>query len=435
MRLAVIFFFACATGGAANHYVRQGASGSADGSDWTNAFTNLPSTLTRGDTYYVADGSYGTQTLDDAASGAQLIVIKKATTSDHGTETGWQASYGDGQAVFGAIDIASASPYWVIDGQERVGLKAGHGIKIAAAVGPVVSLRYAGGNITLRYLELEGGGDDGDAPFPENHLLWTHTADVSDVTIQYCYFHDSGGVHIFSRNGSGWLVEHSVFYRNESIPSEHGEPWSCGKISNVIVRYNLFEETEGTGVIATLDNDPGPDNWEIYGNVFLNFQSSNSAITTDSDSSWTNVKVYNNTFVNGSGNNGIQVDRGSGSTWQVFNNLWYNCTPEFSSPSDPSSILHDHNWFYPSTGTGGDMGEANGQVGVGDPFVNLAGGDLRLSAATNAGVTLSSPYNTDPLGTTRAIDGVWDRGAYEFNALALIPAQTHSGGAHTGSRQ
>src|SRR3990172_1898859 len=83
---------------AANHYIRDGASG--DGSDWTNAWDDLPSTLVRGDTYYIADGNYGGYTFDDADSGATYIYIKKATASAHGTDTGWSSAYGDGQAVF-----------------------------------------------------------------------------------------------------------------------------------------------------------------------------------------------------------------------------------------------------------------------------------------------------------------------------------------------
>ena len=86
-------------------YVRQGAAGSADGSDWTNAYTTLPATLTRDTTYWIADGSYSGYTFNDTASGSLVIRVKKATGSLHGTDTGWSSGYGDGQATFGAFDI------------------------------------------------------------------------------------------------------------------------------------------------------------------------------------------------------------------------------------------------------------------------------------------------------------------------------------------
>ena len=37
---------------AANHYIRAGATGLGLGTDWINAYTAIPATLIRGDTYY-----------------------------------------------------------------------------------------------------------------------------------------------------------------------------------------------------------------------------------------------------------------------------------------------------------------------------------------------------------------------------------------------
>src|SRR5438445_6253385 len=91
---------------AANHYVRIGAGGANNGSDWTNAFTSIPSgtRMVRGDTYYLAAGSYGAYTFNTAESGTSGITIKAATIADHGTSTGWSNTYsvnGAGQqAVF-----------------------------------------------------------------------------------------------------------------------------------------------------------------------------------------------------------------------------------------------------------------------------------------------------------------------------------------------
>ena len=68
-------------------YVRQGASGSGSGADWINAYSSLPAALVRGDTYYVADGSYGGYSFDDTVSGSTAITIKKATIANHGKWT------------------------------------------------------------------------------------------------------------------------------------------------------------------------------------------------------------------------------------------------------------------------------------------------------------------------------------------------------------
>ena len=80
--LIILFFgiFGLASSSeAANRYVRQGATGSPNGIDWTNAYTALPATLTRGDTYYIADGTYSSYTFDDAISGTTYITIKGIT--------------------------------------------------------------------------------------------------------------------------------------------------------------------------------------------------------------------------------------------------------------------------------------------------------------------------------------------------------------------
>src|SRR5690242_5411123 len=98
---------------AANKYVRQGATGSTC-VDWANACNTLPSSLTRGDTIYVATGNYGSYTFSTAASGSTVITIKKATVADHGTATGWSDTYGTGQAVWTGWTIRSDN--WVFDG-------------------------------------------------------------------------------------------------------------------------------------------------------------------------------------------------------------------------------------------------------------------------------------------------------------------------------
>src|SRR5437899_1688927 len=161
-----------------------GASGSLrDGSTWDNAFAGLPATLVRGDVYYIATANYtGGYRFNTPESGTTVITIKKATPTDHCTETGWQASFGVGQAVWdisnGGTFQFTDNGYWVFDGQYRSGLKSGHGFKInwgtkgvgtsntlyavnvvGCASGPPCTPQLR--NITVRYLEIAGGGVNG----------------------------------------------------------------------------------------------------------------------------------------------------------------------------------------------------------------------------------------------------------------------------------
>ena len=118
-----MLFLGAVTAEAANHYIRSGATGTGNGSDWTNACTDFTGScavglLVRGDTYYVADGAYASRTFNKAANSNLVITIKKATVADHGTETGWVNTYGDGQAVFNST-VTFSTDDWVLDGSTR----------------------------------------------------------------------------------------------------------------------------------------------------------------------------------------------------------------------------------------------------------------------------------------------------------------------------
>src|SRR5260370_7279349 len=78
---------------AANHFVRSAATGTATGADWTNAFTDLPAHLTRGDVYYVAVGTYSHHLFNDADSGTSVIEIRAPTTADHASATNSQTTF------------------------------------------------------------------------------------------------------------------------------------------------------------------------------------------------------------------------------------------------------------------------------------------------------------------------------------------------------
>ena len=111
MRWLVLFFMLVSSfAQAATFYVKPTASGSGNGSDWTNAL-GAAFTPARGNVYYLADGSYGARTYTVANSGTSTITLKKATVADHGTSTGWSDALGDGQADFGYFHLQT--DYWI----------------------------------------------------------------------------------------------------------------------------------------------------------------------------------------------------------------------------------------------------------------------------------------------------------------------------------
>jgi hypothetical protein len=138
-------------------YVREGAGGT--GVSWANALSDLPTTFVRGETYYVADGSYGSHTFGTV--GTSVITIKKATATDHGIETGWSAEYGDGQALFAAGWTFSTS-YWNVDGQfGSLDGTFGFKVKRTNSDGKCVTINTGANYINLSYLDLDNAGYSG----------------------------------------------------------------------------------------------------------------------------------------------------------------------------------------------------------------------------------------------------------------------------------
>ena len=412
--LVIIFLIVSCLAYGADHYVREGATGSADGSDWTNAWTDLPATLIRGDTYYIADGtSYARYDCDDAASGATYIYIKKATEGAHGTETGWNSAYGDGTAIFAGFHPTTS--YWEIDGITRGSdWKTNYGFKIVTGQNSGVRVNATVSNITLKYIEIEGVGDDGLGN-PANRLIYV-TNSSTDINVQYCYLHDSGNQPFFFSGITNVLIEYNYIARNESMGAQHSEGLFSFNDDSYIIRHNIWEDIEGTGIIVVIGDD-----WEVYGNVFFRtgdpnyYGTSVGAVGGHSSYDATNVHVYNNTMVNLAGVSGGMKFYNDTTGNVAYNNMFYsntNCTI--------AGITLDYNWFYNSPGA--KTPGANTQNGSGDPFVNYSEFDFHLAAATNNGRDdLGSPYDVDMDGVTRGDDGVWDRGAYEYDAGSPPP--------------
>ena len=432
--LLVIFLFSAVQAVAACHVVDDSAAGAATGADWTNAYLVLPTTLVRGDTYYLADGSYPKYEFDTVESGTTLITIKKAIPSDHCTDTGWNAgSMGSGQAVFnsGALDTFQVSQdYLTVDGQQRTSLSSGHGIKLNGSdcFGAFCStLNIAGSNLTVRYVEIEGIGDND--PGERNEALINGDSNPkSNWTFQYLYLHHSGQAHIATTRINTLLLEHSYLFHNFTSPTTHGNCFIDTESPNVTIRYNVFHDFRGTACITMRGAVGVPvDNWTIYGNLFRS-----TIGNTDSGVGngiiyclfvgCTNVKIYNNTTVFNltSGQSGVNWKVGNTGTPNIQNNLWYGITAGLTMTL-PDGSTEDYN-----TALNSPIGAFTGPndvltaSGAADPFVSSDGGDSHLTAATTTGITLSSPYTTDPDGLTRGADGVWDRGAFEYQGGAPI---------------
>jgi hypothetical protein len=416
--------------------VRSGASGDDSGSDWDNAFPTFPNTLTRGNAYYVADGSYGVVVLDDAASGTDWIYVIKATDAAHGIAAGWASSYGDGVAEFTEIEIRTA--YWDIDGKTGVGSEPrGFKVTYAGLYGAVWSSSTTPANkhhIAVRNLEAVVNDPT------TNHACGVYfflsesegSLESPNLLVENTYFHDFGALFTQQLSGS-YLVYRSNYWDTcamaDSAKHKEMAKWDSTN-SHVRIYGNVFKDWQGYSVTGGLvlgggGVDGSMTDWLIYNNVFywtdrvdpggVNVWNGGSRAIGGLDSSDTDhdgVYVFNNTFYNITDTTACNIFQNG--TWTgdnaATNNLFVSCAGLADIVLD-----HDFNAYYDCTNFS-DI-EANELELVTNPLAAPPGNMHLLSGspAINAGADLSSLFTTDITGKTRT--GDWDIGAYEYGRL------------------
>ena len=395
--------------------VRSGATGSGNGLDWTNAYPSLPATLQRGATYYVAGGQYPSYTFNTPESGTNWVIVRKASPTNHGTGTGWVASYGTSQAVFATL-INIVTGHFVLDGGYRNENDwfdgASYGFEITNN-GAWTQLNIANGStfvsnvsITNLYIAAIVGQLPSDSSI-QPYAITTQTYDNTVFNTNYIFsrvFVEGSSNPFFIRQTTGALIEYCASENTCGNSTFHSESVNCFYLytAGPTIRYSHFRHVcdgnsgypagGGTGVIA-IANVGG---MAIYGNIFESYYVGDGAV----DAGWANnnVLVYNNTFVNGAAVSGpcihFPVAGESESGCVAYNNLAVNCN---SKSND-------------GQGTFGYNGTDTNSV-----FVNYTAGNYALARDTTiVGTNLPSPYNVDMAGNIRGAGGVWDLGTYQY---------------------
>jgi hypothetical protein len=399
-------------------YVREGASGTGDGSDWANAHPALPDALERGATYCVADGSYGDYVFDEPPSGTLAVAVVKATVDDHGTDVGWDDAFGDGQAVFGTITLRHDAGRFTFDGQVRDeddwSRAGGYGFRAAgfSAEVPDGPDERCADDVTVRHTDI-GGADAGNVHDPDNptgFYMVGYYDPCARWTVARNRIHNVAIAFQMAGAEDALVEENLVEYAwaKECIRGQ-------GRAAGHVVRFNVFRDCcqfepgdPGSGCTAEIamwgsDTEGDYDDIEIYGNVFRVTVSdevhTGGFIVLGGDGvSWVGVpargaRVHHNTAV------GIPAFRSgilvNGSDAECRNNLSHGALSE----------------FFVSCETASDNAEVEASA-----FADAAGGDFHLAAPTAPGAELPAPYDVDPDGRTRGADGVWDLGAFEHAA-------------------
>jgi hypothetical protein len=402
--LAVLFFGVFGFTGsseAANLYVRAGATG--NGADWANALAQLPATLTRGDTYYVADGAYSGYTFDDPSSGSSYSTIKKATISDHGSDIGWQDSYGDGQAAFGALTINMS--YIIIDGNSATGsygisvtqTGGGHGIRIGQS--NTVS------NVTVQGVTVDMAQATAGVEY-RGFYLSSGAYSKTNVLLQNVEVHDSEGDCLTADATDYITMDHFVCRNRRNVGGGvHGDAFELWGVNHGTLRNSKIN-WNGQQIFFA-GNGPYTG-WEVYGNIFYGGATAGKAIIIKTAS--VNIHIYNNVLHGlNMGFSGFTAT----TTGDAKNNIFYDI-----NSIGWGSVTHSYN----ASNNGQGLGGANDSTLTSNPFVAI-GSNFHLAAplASAGDSSIGAAYNTDPDGMTRGSGGVWNRGAFEFNVGGTPP--------------
>jgi hypothetical protein len=399
---------------AADVFVRSGG-GSGSGANWADTLDDLPATLVRGNRYWVAEGTYDYYLFDDAAVGGSLITIKKATVAEHGSDTGWVDTYGDGVANFGGFHIGTS--YIVIDGTEEYGIK----ITMAEGQNGIFMGEQSGSRpgVIIKYVEAVGPG--GSTPYfwtlrTTGFYLVNFSGQIPGLTISHCSIHGFE-TSIQTANTDNLIVEYSALYdsltSNPNPLAPHPNIAYIQSSDNVFFRYNRISNWANTGFYPNTSGQPGAAmlNQYVYGNVFYNGYSSSAPVAVyPVIAAFNGFYVFNNTFYNIGSNDYIYL-AADGAT--IANGEWKdNLIYGTGVVQGLGAFTTSHNWFTGASTYGTTAGIAGGST---DPFVDGASADFNLANAIT-GVALASTYNQDPNGNTRGSDGVWDIGAFEYDA-------------------
>lgn len=375
----------------------------------------------RTDTYVVIEGSYGNRSINATVSGSDYVNIRAVDPALDSGIAGYNTSFFDSPATFNLVAIVK--PRVRINGVRRDETHlfeepTGYGIEIEslrsstidtqdAAFSEISYVRHGGAWSTNPGEDVCDYGDAGIYFVFSQH----------DVTFNYCAFNNTGhNGALAMMHGSDHITwNHCDFYMGwgkagvatpnsgndfhiynfcrfwraaqfDDCPDVEG-----GGITTDVGTYSYSGTTEGNvlnGCLFYVDAEPAGRNAIIqYGE-------------TSPGPNAVNCKVINCTFVGYPNNCAVgEIVLFGGSGNEVRNNLFVI--------DNPANIVANTS--------------ANNVEYVGDPFVDMAGGDFRLAVAV-AGANLGAgDYDTDFAGNARGEDGVWDVGAYEFESGELPP--------------
>jgi hypothetical protein len=439
----------------ANYYVRKGATGTNNGSSWTNAWNEMNqinwSTVACGDTVWLGGGTYTTSTTiaKTCTSGSQLTVESVLSTDSVPTSAPGYTTAVLNQVLIsnGSIDFGGGA-YITLNGRKgTIGTSSSFGISFRCPSGnscvPItVGTSAAANNDTLTYLELYGppcvtsGGSGEGSCTGATHAVDHGLSSTTNLLMDHMWMHQFAEI-VRPYQWTNYTIQYSDLDTTRETPAEHEDIMYAANPTSGTIRYNVIWGSPNDGLFF----DQGGNSLAFYGNVYYN--SGGGMIIFDNDAGPNgSLAMYNNTF---------SSDGSFGDYKCPSNCPWIDWLTTFSSVVIENNIF-DHVTYSGSPGTGNynaystDIGKQDSGANsftytsafapsntlfLVTSTSNPISANYRLASSGQTtfakGVTLPAPYNQDPDGNTRGTGGIWYLGAYQYQGVAPAPPTNLTG--------
>ena len=423
----------------ANWYVHKGATGSNNGTSWTNAWNEMNqinfSSVACGDTVWLGGGTYSSSmTVSKSCTSSTVLTIQSVISSDSVPTTA--AGYTSavlGQVVMNGTITINAANYITINGRHgTIGTEGTFGIAVECnsnCDAITVGGSGAANNVTLTELELYGpscvtsGGNGEGSCSGDTHGVDHGSSSTTNLVMDHMWMHRFAEI-VRPYQWTNYMIQYCDLDTTRQTPDEHEDLVYAADPSSGTMRYNVWWGSPNDGIFF----DFGGNSLTFYGNVM--FHNGGAMITFKTGYNNGAVVMYNNTF---------SSDESFGDYTCPGNCPWIDWTGKPSSISLENNIF-DHVAF--SGSASGNYNAFSSDIGKSDGGANsityssaFAGSNLQFvsvnltnmfasnfqltsSGATTFqnGATLPSPYNVDLLGDARGGNGHWYMGAYQYGA-------------------
>jgi hypothetical protein len=469
--ILITFIFSAKNAFAANWYVLKGATGSNNGTSWTNAWNELNqinfSTVACGDTVWIAGNNGGAAYTGNLSptkvctAGTVLNIMRvRATDSVPVAAPGWVSTF-DSQVTATNINIPLGGAFWTLDG--RVGdAQSGvaYGIQLnnstdgwLGVIADPSSGTVAG--ITVSHVEIHGpscvtAGTCNSA----NWALALQNGSNFSVTVDHSWFHQFGEViHGPTGKSNSLVLQYSYIGEDVKVNNNEHEDLlytsdPCAKMTFI---GNRWYSSGNDGIF--MDNAGCVNGFVFINNVFFHW--GGWAMEFGKTGTCGPYIILNNTFAN----DGLGADGAGGEypygfintggcavspSSSIANNILYNTS--LGGTTNTQTVF---NAGTTASGGGFSCGTGCFSYSLASPIQNFNGfvnfvpagsnsqtivrADLHLSSAGKTlfqgkGENLTAQCSnypalcTDLDGNARPATGAWDLGAYVFSgSQAQVP--------------